>query len=576
MSSVSLLELYKARYGQAVRRQGNGWNGPCPLCGGEPGKSDRFMVWPDRRESGGFSRGHLCREHDIPGAWYCRGCGQSGDAIAYLTRCEGMGMREALAGLGLATTGRGKGGVTRHRPAPVEPPASGSAASFAPMSWEPPPTLWREYATKLAAEGAAALPSQAEAVAWLERRGLTAAARARYGLGWLSGEGSRPFGRFRRRAALGLAPRVVDGREKTTLFIPRGISIPTFDAAGEVVAMRIRRPKADLAGDGRPAKYLALEGGCRAPFLLRSSLPPDLAVYFVVEAELDAMLIHHVSGGAVGALALRSNRTKPDAAAHAALRRAQRLCLALDYDDAGANALPWWFATYGDAARRWPVPEGKDPGDAVALGVDIREWVAAALPASVALPAPEPDARPGAPSLAPSPLPPSGVPADSSAGCVLEEGRGEREGVDFSPCAASGTDSEKSGAPGGGTGEAETYAGAWAREGGGLDGLPDGDREAVLAALPDYLTAADVPLAVGRAWLLWREVRGLRYVRECRDVYDRPGFGFAGECGGLPPWAQSLYDDLRALHGESRMLRAWLRDHRAAVVTAGNLFHIWD
>ena len=48
---MTLLDLYRSRYGQAVRRQGGAWNGPCPLCGGEPGKSDRFMVWPDRRES---------------------------------------------------------------------------------------------------------------------------------------------------------------------------------------------------------------------------------------------------------------------------------------------------------------------------------------------------------------------------------------------------------------------------------------------------------------------------------------------------------------------------------------------
>ena len=48
---MTLLDYYKSRFGEAVKRQGGAWNGPCPLCGGEPGKSDRFMIWPDRAEN---------------------------------------------------------------------------------------------------------------------------------------------------------------------------------------------------------------------------------------------------------------------------------------------------------------------------------------------------------------------------------------------------------------------------------------------------------------------------------------------------------------------------------------------
>ncbi|MEI3478429.1 MAG: hypothetical protein V8Q84_04165 [Bilophila sp.] len=47
---ATMLENYQHRFGSAVRVQGNGFNGPCPLCGGEPGKSDRFVIWPDSRE----------------------------------------------------------------------------------------------------------------------------------------------------------------------------------------------------------------------------------------------------------------------------------------------------------------------------------------------------------------------------------------------------------------------------------------------------------------------------------------------------------------------------------------------
>lgn len=562
---MTLLELYKSRFGQAVRRQGAGWNGPCPLCGGEPGKSDRFMVWPDRRESNGFSRGHMCIEKDIPGAWHCRRCGRSGDTIAYMTECEGMSWRDVLHELGLESTPSAR--RPRRRPAPVEPAAP---AAFQPTSWEQPSAKWQEYAGKLVEEGAAALPEQEQAVTWLRRRGLSAEACTRYGLGWLAADNPRHAGRFRWRSALGLAPKVVDGREKTRLFIPRGISIPTFDASGHVVAMRIRRPRQDMSGDRRQSKYLALEGGSRAPFLLRSSLPLELAVYFVVEAELDAMLIHHVTGGVIGALALRSNRTKPDAAAHVLLQRAQRICLALDYDEAGADALPWWFQTYGNPCRRWPVPEGKDPGDAVALGVDIRSWIDAGLPPSVALPE----------SVS--------LPADRLPGCAVEVGRGENGGTLPLPCATSSKNAPAvqtapavpadtcaaSGTETGGGGAARDYAACWEQEGGALDHLPAEELTTIARALPDYLAPADVPQAVGRAWLLWRELPGLRYVRYSPDEFTSPGWGFSGDVR-LPVYAQSLYAELQALYDDSYMLRTWLHDHRAAVVTARNLFDIW-
>ena len=36
----TMLELYRHRFGAGVKARGNGWNGPCPICGGEVGKSD--------------------------------------------------------------------------------------------------------------------------------------------------------------------------------------------------------------------------------------------------------------------------------------------------------------------------------------------------------------------------------------------------------------------------------------------------------------------------------------------------------------------------------------------------------
>ena len=89
---------------------------------------------------------------------------------------------------------------------------------------------------------------------------------------------------------------------------------------------------------------------------------------------------HYATGGGIGALAVRSNTRKPDAEAHSLLEGAVRLLVALDYEDSlnGVAGLKWWMDTYPHA-RRWPTPEGKDPGEAYGLGVDIREWISEAV-----------------------------------------------------------------------------------------------------------------------------------------------------------------------------------------------------
>ena len=162
------------------------------------------------------------------------------------------------------------------------------------------------------------------------------------------------------------------------------------------------------------------------------------------------------------------------------------------------------------------------------------------------------------PENAPLPSPASGddAPAARSEPAVQADTR-----------AAGGTEA-------GGGGAAPDYAACWAREGGALDQLSAGELALITPALPHYLSPADVPLAVGRAWLLWRELSGLRYVRRCPDEYTRPGWGFPGHVR-LPVYAQPRYDELLALYDDSFMLRTWLHDHRAALVTARNFFNIW-
>ncbi len=256
--------------------------------------------------------------------------------------------------------------------------------AWTPRQFPEPSETWSRYAARLLEEAQERIWKEPQALAWLAGRGINAEAVRAYRIGYLPAENGRYPGRWRARTALGLDPRTGDdGKIRTRIFIPRGIVIPTMASDGRVLNIRIRRHKEDL--NEHSPKYLELEGSCKAPLFLRGTGPAFLSVCFVVEAELDAILIHHATGGAVGALAVRTNRGKPDGPAHALLQEAVRVCVALDYDEAGAEGVKFWEQTYSSCLR-WPTPEGKDPGDAYKLGVDIREWVGASLPESIALP----------------------------------------------------------------------------------------------------------------------------------------------------------------------------------------------
>lgn len=548
---MQLLDLYQSRFGAAVKRQGGAWNGPCPLCGGEPGKSDRFMVWPDRAES----LGETCTSHNITGIWSCRQCGTSGDTIAYLMKIDGMDFKAALAELGI------EGGRPSHRRrrAPAEPRRIDAAPAWTPREWPEPSQVWSVYAAKLLAQAEERIWKQSAALNWLAARGITEEAVRAYHIGYLPAEGTRYPGRYRARSALGLAPRNGDdGREHTKLFIPRGIVIPTLAPDGRVLNLRIRRHREDLAP--RAAKYMELEGSCKAPLFLRSSRPAPLAVYFVTEAELDAMLIHHATGGVIGALAVRTNRGKPDMAAHARLREAARVCIALDYDDPGADGVDFWERAY-PTSLRWPTPEGKDPGDAFRLGVDIRGWVAAALPASISLPQKNESRQDGGERHLHGQ-------ADTLLSGLLDVGNGA-EPETASPEKGSGPAGLSPQTPAREEQGATPSAWTWATE----DAFTSDELCGLRAALPSYLPLDLVPEDVARAYLLWRGAP-VSFTKFLDENGDSTGFSWNRDY----TWCRKNSERFEAFwrfQNASKVLWQWMSDHPEMKITSENLLHIW-
>lgn len=366
-----LLELYINRFGNAVKRQGDGYNGPCPLCGGEPGKSDRFMVWDYKKDN--LSK--ICTENGLWGVYNCRQCGTTGDTLNYLINIDGLTFKEALDELGI------KPHFSKYKKARKAPKFQ-DKEEYTPNERELPQKKWQDFAVKLQEKAIQDIQYSKEARKYLHGRGISDAMIVEYRLGYLLGE-NRKQGIFRMRSSLGLEPKEKDGKTSNRIFIPRGITIPTY-WENELISLRIRRPKVDILPTPNgytPPKYMELEGSSRMPFILLPDSYDDLSCFVIVEAELDAILIHAAMKKNVGVVAVRSNQNKPCPVTHELLKDCPRILFAMDFEEsnAGIAAIDFWEKTYPQL-KRWPVPEGKDPGEAFGLGIDIACWIRAGLP----------------------------------------------------------------------------------------------------------------------------------------------------------------------------------------------------
>lgn len=322
--------------GQAPKKvstaKGGEYASPCPMCGGE----DRFRVWPEQGENG---------------TYWCRGCGKGGDAIQLLRDAKGMGYKEACRCLGLEPETINRLG------APHAPGVRGK--DWTPREAPSPAALWRQKAAAFADYAHAELLKSDDQLAWLSGRGITKETAVRFKLGW------NPKKLWRKKAAWGLDD---DGKK---LYLPAGLVIP-WSLDGQIHRLRVRQV------DGEEPRYLVIKGSGTAAMAVRPA-EGEARAWVVVESELDAILVAQEAGDIVGALSLGNSSAKPDESISDALSKATFILVSLDFDAAGAKYWPWW-STHFPQAERWPVPEGKDPGDYKKAGGDIRAWVLAGLP----------------------------------------------------------------------------------------------------------------------------------------------------------------------------------------------------
>lgn len=350
---MNVLQLYRAKGLQDKRvgsTNGDEYAGPCPGCHGD----DRFHIWPEQNEG--------------EGSWWCRQCGKAGDGIQFLKDFQGMNYRDACKELGRIS---GEKSLQSRRLSRNKTPEK---------IWQPLPirdpegvdtVLWREKAKEFARRTNKRLLADDRLLAWLKKqRGIERETVVRFEMGF----NEKDY--FRSREDWGLPTQRKNNGKKKMLWIPRGLVIPCMSGES-IIRLRIRRPSKDLP-ESMKNKYYAVPGSNMAPMFIYGV---HQAVV-IVEAELDAILIAQEAGHLAAVLAMGTTGTKPDPVIDAALRNSLAVLNSMDYDAAGAKVWTWWREQYGQKIIRWPVPVGKDPGEAFTAGVNLNEWILSGLPPS--------------------------------------------------------------------------------------------------------------------------------------------------------------------------------------------------
>lgn len=337
---MALLELaiqIGLRPQRTASTAGGEWHSECPVCGG----TDRFYIQP-------YKQMNKCM-----GFYRCRQCGISGDAIQFA--------REFL-----------------HLPFPEAAALVNATLSDTPIRYLRKPTLshdvlqetsfiWTIMATALVELAHQDILHNEQTLKLLSDRGISKDIVHHYKLGWIAQDRSCA------RSDWGLKELMRADGKPSKLWIPRGILIPTNKENGQVIRLKIRRYDW-YQGDSFP-KYVAVSGSMNGLTII-GSLQRDVMI--VVESELDAYSLHAAAADFACVVAVGSNTKHPDNLTHHYAKRIRTLLICSDNDDEGEKMFKKWHSLYPHAVD-YPTPFGKDVGEAIQLGLNVREWLLQAI-----------------------------------------------------------------------------------------------------------------------------------------------------------------------------------------------------
>lgn len=357
----------------ALKKAGKDYVGLCPF---HEEKTASFTVSTDKQ------------------MYFCFGCGTAGDVFEFLMKKNGMSFLEAAKqlaaryGIDLPENGApiknygtpkppgARKQETEKKQEEIENQQPAATSASTTGQYPLPPELWQEKAGKLVAWAHEKLLANPAQLKILGARGINIETIKHFRLGWNPGKDGKDL--FRPRESWGLPTEMKDDRKKK-LWLPIGLVIPMFinpisinnqqSTTNKPVRLRIRRP------NGSKPTYYIMPGSSMATWIMQRSK----RVFVIVESELDGILLWQETRDITGIIPVGSAVTRPDLNAIKLLQKSAWILNALDSDAAGANALPWWTNHFSQH-HRWPVPVGKDPGEAWQAGINLKQWITSGFP----------------------------------------------------------------------------------------------------------------------------------------------------------------------------------------------------
>ncbi|GAB4446310.1 MAG: hypothetical protein Kow0031_28970 [Anaerolineae bacterium] len=323
----------------ALTGRGSARRGPCPKCKGH----DRFVVYADK--------------------FLCRHCHPTyGDAIEFAAWLNDCDFRQAVNWL------------TNGNPPTLAEATPGRAVGMPRPLLRPPAAAWQERAAAFVGWSQANLwqPAGRAGLDYLLNRGLTEATIRAAGLGY------NPRDITDTAARWGIANR------KTVWLPGPGVVIPwAIDGSLHRVNIRLLEPRQIRRKNGRvdSLKYIGPAGWSGAnPLYNADAITPRQPV-LLVEGEFCALTVTQEAGDLITAAATGSKDAAQAGRWIARLAAAPLVLLALDAEAGkGDAAARRWAKLLPHNTRRWR-PLLKDINDMHRAGLNVRQWIEAALPA---------------------------------------------------------------------------------------------------------------------------------------------------------------------------------------------------
>jgi DNA primase len=311
----------------AASTGGGEYHSACPSCAG----TDRFVMQPNKQMK------------NCVGSYFCRQCGIHGDSIQFcLDFLEFTNFKDAVHHVGAE--------VPRKMPSFFVQ----KLKIYESATLNRPSAAWMQQAHIMVEEAHTTLLMQQDILETLCRRGLPVNAIQRYKIGWIP----------KHRTLVG---KLWD-LEKD-IWCPAGLLVPTIDTDQCIIRLKIRRR--DWHVDDTLAKYVAIPGSMSGLSIIGDKKHP---IMIVIESEFDAYALHYAVGDSAVIIAVGGCTKNPDNVTHHYAQRVSMLLICHDNDAAGNHMFERWKKAYPHALA-YPTPVGKDVGEAIQQGIDLRDWV---------------------------------------------------------------------------------------------------------------------------------------------------------------------------------------------------------